>query len=179
MPGGLTHELCESHALNHPYIVKIYASQTRTVLYCNTCWGRKVGPYVFPGYSKPRQLSASHICPRRQMLTWRIGRYTPDGVETRLRYCDRMLSLLDRALPRQQLRRQRDIVREQPLAVASNCRVQAGDVLPGIRAHRHTLWLFPVMVAGGSERADGVVEALLREGFDATRAPTSLVPIDR
>lgn len=56
--------------------------------------------------------------------------------------------------------------------------MQVGEVLPGIRAHRHTLWLFPV-VAGGPDRADEVVEALLREGFDATRAPTSLVPIDR
>lgn len=54
-----------------------------------------------------------------------------------------------------------------------------GDVLPGIKAHRHTLWLYPVMVKGGSDRARGVVEALLREGFDATRAPTSLMPIDR
>lgn len=54
-----------------------------------------------------------------------------------------------------------------------------GDVLPGIKAHRHTLWLYPVMVEGGSDRAGSVVKALLWEGFDATRAPTSLMPIDR
>lgn len=54
-----------------------------------------------------------------------------------------------------------------------------GDILPGIKAHRHTLWLYPVMVEGGPDRASGVVKALLREGYDATRAPTSLMPIDR
>lgn len=95
------------------------------------------------------------------MLSWRIARYTPDGVEMRLRHCNRMIRLLERVLPRLQEEHEGMV----------------GQVLPGTRAHRHTLWLFPVMVAGGSEKADLVVEALLREGFDATRAPTSLVPI--
>lgn len=116
------------------------------------------------------------------MLAWRIARYTPDGVETRLRYCDRMLELLDRALPRRyrgRIQGDNAAAEQQPLAVAPKCGVQVGDVLPGIQAYRHTLWLFPVMVAGGSDRADEVIEALFREGFDATRAPTSLVPIDR
>lgn len=54
-----------------------------------------------------------------------------------------------------------------------------GDVMPGIKAHRHSLWLYPVMVGGSPDRARGVVEALLREGFDATRASTSLMPIHR
>lgn len=54
-----------------------------------------------------------------------------------------------------------------------------GDVLPGINAHRHTLWLYPVVVKGGSDRPRSVVKALLREGFDATQAPTSLLPIER
>lgn len=149
------------------------------MLYCNRCSGRDLDRACSPATVNLAMCVRRVFCSHWQMLAWRIGRYTPDGVEARLRYCDRMLRLLDRALPRQQLGQKRDSVTEQPLVVAPNCGVQVGDVLPGIRAHRHTLWLFPVMVAGGSERADDVVEALLREGFDATRAPTSLMPIDR
>lgn len=98
-----------------------------------------------------------------------------------------MLSILETALaPRKGLPRNsqgEEAAQEQPKATAVGGREGGGggvgEVLPGIKAHRHTLWLYPVMVNGGSDRARGVVEALLREGFDATRAPTSLMPIDR
>ncbi|CAN0380633.1 unnamed protein product [Laminaria digitata] len=43
--------------------------------------------------------------PLLQMLAWRIARYTPDGVEVRLRHCNRMLALLEGALPQEPLQR--------------------------------------------------------------------------
>lgn len=106
------------------------------------------------------------------MLAWRISRYTSEGVEIRLRHCNRLLRLLDRALASSG---------EHPGAGGLGTLEcdGVGKVLPGIRAHRHTLWLLPVMVEGGASAADRVVEDLLREGFDATRASTSLVPISR
>ena len=98
-----------------------------------------------------------------------------------------MLSVLETALaPRKGLPRKaegRGAAEEEPTAAVEGGGGGGGggvrEVLPGIKAHRHTLWLYPVMVKGGSDRARGIVEALLREGFDATRAPTSLMPIDR
>lgn len=105
------------------------------------------------------------------MLARRITWYTPKGVEIRLRHCNRMLRLLSVALARQ--------TSEKREGVEGPALEGIGDLLPGIRAHRHTLWLYPVMVGGGADKADRLVEALLGEGFDATRAPTSLMPIDR
>lgn len=106
------------------------------------------------------------------MLARRISRYTPDDVEVRLARCNRMLRVLERALARQQS----NIGRNETSALGP---YNIGQILPGTHAYRHTLWLFPVMVPGGSDIADRVVEDLLREGFDATRAPTSLIPVSR
>eukprot|EP00752_Nemacystus_decipiens_P006992 g6271.t1 len=122
--------------------------------------------------------------PLLQMLAWRIRRYSTEGVEVRLRHCNRMLSILEVALaPRKGLARKPEGERaaqdEPTVVVGGGGGGGVRDVLPGIMAHRHTLWLYPVMVKGGSDRARDVVEALLREGFDATQAPTSLMPIDR
>lgn len=106
------------------------------------------------------------------MLAWRVTRYTSEGVEIRLRNCNRMLRVLDAALAgRNQFAKE---------AKESSAFARAKDVLPGIRAHRHTLWLYPIMIRGRSGRAaDYIVDALVDEGFDATRSPTSLMPIDR
>lgn len=96
-----------------------------------------------------------------------------------------MLALLEAALPQQpqpqqQSRSQSHPPPQQGLGGSQHtARESVFEVLPGLRAHRHTLWLCPVMVKGGPEAADDLVEELLREGFDATRAPTSLMPIER
>lgn len=130
------------------------------------------------------------------MLAWRISRYSADGVEVRLRHCNRMLHVLEsalaplttRGLPLPQPPKLDGEGAEGVSEAAATGRGGGGEgrgrgcvegILPGTRAHRHTLWLYPVMVKGGADRAGGVVEALLQEGFDATRAPTSLMPIDR
>lgn len=123
------------------------------------------------------------------MLAWRISGYNPDGVEVRLRHCNRMLALLEAALPRQPQPQPQPQQQPQEISQPRPPKGLGGgqhptregifDVLPGLRAHRHTLWLCPVMVNGGPEAADALVEDLLREGFDATRAPTSLMPIER
>lgn len=127
------------------------------------------------------------------MLLWRIRRYSTEGVEVRLKHCNRMLSVLEAALGRRKelplTPEGEETTQEEPTVAVRGGNERGemggggggsvGDVLPGIKAHRHTLWLYPVMVKGGSERARGVVEALLRQGFDATRASTSLMPIDR
>lgn len=117
------------------------------------------------------------------MLAWRISRYTPDGVEVRLRHCNRMVTLLEAALPQQQPQPQSPPQPQPPKGLGGDQHPARGggvcEVLPGLHAHRHTLWLCPVMVKGGPEAADVLVEDLLQEGFDATRAPTSLMPIER
>lgn len=105
------------------------------------------------------------------MLARRIACYAPDGVEIRLRHCNRMVRLLDVATARYP-----PPGWNEPLELPVR---GVRELLPGTLAHRHTLWLYPVIVKGGAAVADNVVEALLREGFDATRAPTSLMPIDR
>lgn len=108
-----------------------------------------------------------------QMLAWRVTHYTSEGVEIRLRNCNRMFKVLDAALAgRNQFGKE--------AKESSTLFARAKDVLPGIWAHRHTLWLYPVMIRGGSGRAaDDIVDALVDEGFDATRSPTSLMSIDR
>lgn len=124
------------------------------------------------------------------MLAWRISRYPTEGVEIRLQHCNRMLSVLEAALSQQQQQqlppRGGGAVGQEPSALSvgegeegGGGGVGVGGVLPGIKAHRHTLWLYPVMVTGGPDRTSYVVRDLLREGFDATRAPTSLMPIER
>ncbi|CAM9290598.1 unnamed protein product, partial [Hapterophycus canaliculatus] len=134
----------------------------------------------FPKKGLLRAIRHRASVPLLQMLAWRISRYSTEGVEVRLRHCHRMLSVLETALARPR-RHQRQQLPPPPPPLASLERGArgVGDVLPGIKAHRHTLWLFPVMVEGGPHRAGRVVKALLGEGFDATRAPTSLMPIDR
>lgn len=105
------------------------------------------------------------------MLAWRIACYTPEGVEIRLRHCNRMVRLLDAATARHP---------QQGWNAPLELPVRGvRELLPGTLAHRHTLWLYPVIVKGGASAADSLVETLLREGFDATRAPTSLMPIER
>ncbi|CAM9412466.1 unnamed protein product [Choristocarpus tenellus] len=110
--------------------------------------------------------------PLLQMLARRISMYTSDGVEVRLRLCNRMLIMLGRAL-------HPNFLEAGAGAGAKGVPGGVGALLPGTKAHRHTLWLYPVVIPKGGSNVDRVVEALLHEGFDATRAPTSLVPIDR
>ncbi|CAM9560572.1 unnamed protein product [Discosporangium mesarthrocarpum] len=118
--------------------------------------------------------------PLLQLLERRIARYGPQGLGLRGRHCNRMASRLARLLP----------LPGRAAKMGCSKVPELRSLLPGTQAHRHTLWLFPVVVppdgegssagvGAGGQRADVVVGALLREGFDATRAPTSLVPIDR
>ncbi|CAM9690541.1 unnamed protein product [Ectocarpus sp. 13 AM-2016] len=148
----------------------------------------------FPKKGLMRAIRHRASIPLLQMLAWRISRYTTEGVEIRLQHCNRMLSVLEAALSQRQRQPQPPralpprgggAAREESSALSvgeeeeGGGGVGVGDVLPGVKAYRHTLWLYPVMVTGGPDRASHVVRDLLREGFDATRAPTSLMPIER
>ncbi|CAN0443011.1 unnamed protein product [Ectocarpus sp. 12 AP-2014] len=148
----------------------------------------------FPKKGLMRAIRHRASIPLLQMLAWRISRYPTEGVEIRLQHCNRMLSVLEAALSQRQRQPQPPralpprgggAAREEPSALSvgegeeGGGGVGVGDVLPGVKAYRHTLWLYPVMVTGGPDRASHVVRDLLREGFDATRAPTSLMPIER
>eukprot|EP00903_Cladosiphon_okamuranus_P006970 g6784.t1 len=135
----------------------------------------------FPKKGLMKAIRHRACVPLLQMLAWRIRRYSTEGVEVRLRHCNRMLSVLEASLARREglpLTPGGDGATQEELG-ATVGGVGVGDVLPGIKSHRHTLWLYPVMVEGGSDRARDIVEALLRAGFDATRASSSLMPIDR